>query len=260
MDRKRLGIFVAFALVLSASLAAVGCGGGSGQRASETPPATTATATDGAIPATATEPLGDVDRRWLEGFREATDPMDEQLAPIGSGVSPVEAAAAAVIVLGVCETTTIGIAPSAVTQAIEERWTAGCDAIGNGYDLIADGVNTGDQSKVDDGIATFNQGVEVAGSALARADELLGRSRAGEVRAPDEDATPETEPTQAAPVADGRFSSTCDYVLGDFTESSRGFRFVANADLKNTGGSASSSAWQPNGSKVERGRSRSSRP
>ena len=137
--------------------------------------------------------------------------------------------------LGVCETTTIGIAPSAATQAIEERWTAGCDAIGNGYDLIADGVNTGDQSKVDDGIATFNQGVEVAGSALARADELLGRSRAGEVRAPDEDATPETEPTQAAPVADGRFGSTCDYVLGDFTESARGFRFVANADLKNTG-------------------------
>ena len=205
------------------------------QEAGQTPPATTATATDGAIPATATEPLGDVDRRWLEGFREATDPMDEQLAPIGSGVSPVEAAAAAVIVLGVCETTKIGIAPSAATQAIEERWTAGCDAIGNGYDLIADGVNTGDQSKVDDGIATFNQGVETAGSALARADELLGRSEAGEAKAPDEGATPEAEPTQAAPVADGRFSSTCDYVLGDFTESSRGFRFVANANLKNTG-------------------------
>lgn len=39
----------------------------------------------------------------------------------------------------------------------------------------------------------------------------------------------------AAPNADGEFSSTCDYVLGDFTESASGFRFVADAELQNTG-------------------------
>ena len=43
--------------------------------------------------------------------------------------------------------------------------------------------------------------------------------------------TPEPEPSP-----DGTYTSSCDYVLGDFTEGSdTGFRFIADAQLENTG-------------------------
>ena len=37
------------------------------------------------------------------------------------------------------------------------------------------------------------------------------------------------------PSPDGRFTSTCSYLLGNFTESESGYRFVADARLRNTG-------------------------
>jgi hypothetical protein len=41
----------------------------------------------------------------------------------------------------------------------------------------------------------------------------------------------------APPVAnpDGRIESVCDYLLGNFTETRRGYRFVADATVRNTG-------------------------
>lgn len=49
--------------------------------------------------------------------------------------------------------------------------------------------------------------------------------------------SPEPEPTVPAPEPspDGTFGSSCDYILGDQTESSTGYRFVAGADVENTG-------------------------
>lgn len=38
-----------------------------------------------------------------------------------------------------------------------------------------------------------------------------------------------------APKPDGTYTVSCDYLLGDFTESATGFRFVADARLRNTG-------------------------
>jgi len=50
----------------------------------------------------------------------------------------------------------------------------------------------------------------------------------------DED-SPEPEP-EVEPSPDGTYSSSCDYLLGDFTEyTPKGFRFVADATLHNTG-------------------------
>lgn len=43
-------------------------------------------------------------------------------------------------------------------------------------------------------------------------------------------------PPPAEPSPDGEFSNSCDYVLGDFTNfTSHGFRFVAGADITNSG-------------------------
>lgn len=53
--------------------------------------------------------------------------------------------------------------------------------------------------------------------------------------------TPEPEPTEppkvhALPDPKGTFNLNCDYVLGDFSESSsQGFRFIAGGRLRNTG-------------------------
>jgi hypothetical protein len=49
----------------------------------------------------------------------------------------------------------------------------------------------------------------------------------------DETPAPEPGPT---PEPDGTYTSSCDYVLGDFTEHTKtGFRFIAEAKLQNTG-------------------------
>lgn len=45
---------------------------------------------------------------------------------------------------------------------------------------------------------------------------------------------PEPEPT-VTPDPDGSFTSRCSYVLGDFSEGPSGYRFLADADLENTG-------------------------
>lgn len=49
--------------------------------------------------------------------------------------------------------------------------------------------------------------------------------------------SPPAPPREAAvvPKPKGKFDSVCDYLLGDFTESRSGYRFVADATLKNTG-------------------------
>lgn len=49
--------------------------------------------------------------------------------------------------------------------------------------------------------------------------------------------TTATEPTDtyAAPDPDASYSASCDYLLGDFTESKSGFRFVGDARVQNTG-------------------------
>src|SRR5690625_4724257 len=50
-------------------------------------------------------------------------------------------------------------------------------------------------------------------------------------------ATASDPPTDeyVAPKPDGTYTSSCDYILGDFTESETGLRFVADARLRNTG-------------------------
>ena len=50
-------------------------------------------------------------------------------------------------------------------------------------------------------------------------------------------ATPSDPPTDdyVAPKPDGTYTSSCDYILGDFTESETGLRFVADARLRNNG-------------------------
>jgi hypothetical protein len=45
----------------------------------------------------------------------------------------------------------------------------------------------------------------------------------------------ETEEPPPVPNPDGTFTSQCDYLLGDFSESRSGYRFVADARLRNTG-------------------------
>lgn len=37
------------------------------------------------------------------------------------------------------------------------------------------------------------------------------------------------------PTPDGKFTANCSYVLDDFSESASGYRFVADATLRNTG-------------------------
>jgi hypothetical protein len=47
---------------------------------------------------------------------------------------------------------------------------------------------------------------------------------------------PEPEPTlEEEPEPDADYTSSCDYLLGDFSESGSGYRFVADARLKNVG-------------------------
>lgn len=48
---------------------------------------------------------------------------------------------------------------------------------------------------------------------------------------------PSAPTTSAPPAADPhvKFTSSCDYILGNFTESAQGFRFIARASLHNTG-------------------------
>ena len=43
------------------------------------------------------------------------------------------------------------------------------------------------------------------------------------------------EKEAAPPDPKASYSQVCDYLLGDFTESSSGFRFVADAHIKNAG-------------------------
>lgn len=46
----------------------------------------------------------------------------------------------------------------------------------------------------------------------------------------------EVDPPAADPSPDGTYEDSCDYVLGDFTENTtKGFRFIADATLTNTG-------------------------
>jgi hypothetical protein len=47
--------------------------------------------------------------------------------------------------------------------------------------------------------------------------------------------TAEEAPPAPTPEPDGKFESQCDYVLGDFSESASGFRFIGQAKLENTG-------------------------
>lgn len=52
--------------------------------------------------------------------------------------------------------------------------------------------------------------------------------------------TPEPDPTEppkihAVPDPKGSYNLNCDYVLGDFSESAQGYRFVAGGRLRNTG-------------------------
>lgn len=51
-------------------------------------------------------------------------------------------------------------------------------------------------------------------------------------------ASPSMEDTYTPPPSpdpEGKYTSDCDYVLGDFTETMHGYRFVADAKLHNTG-------------------------
>lgn len=54
----------------------------------------------------------------------------------------------------------------------------------------------------------------------------------------DDSTEPQSEPESEAPPApapDGTFTSSCTYVLGDFTQTKDGYRFLAEAQLDNTG-------------------------
>lgn len=79
------------------------------------------------------------------------------------------------------------------------------------------------------------------GSAMAGGDEGQEAAEPAEtvtvtetVTASEEDVDPPSEPARAAQ-PDGEFTSQCDYLLGDFSESESGYRFVAGADMENTG-------------------------
>src|SRR5699024_4225473 len=72
-------------------------------------------------------------------------------------------------------------------------------------------------------------------SAAEQADSADEASSADDASAAS--ASPTDPPTEeyVAPQPDGTYTSSCDYLLGDFTESESGFRFVADAQLRNTG-------------------------
>jgi hypothetical protein len=60
----------------------------------------------------------------------------------------------------------------------------------------------------------------------------------GQDQPPEEEAAPVDEPTEepaAQPNPEGSIEGSCDYVLGDFTETESGYRFVADATLINEG-------------------------
>jgi hypothetical protein len=83
-------------------------------------------------------------------------------------------------------------------------------------------------------------GAAGAGVSESTTGEGSGASAPSELVATEqqEESSPEPEPTLPAlePNPDGTFGSSCDYILGDFSENtSTGFRFVAGADIENTG-------------------------
>lgn len=106
----------------------------------------------------------------------------------------------------------------------------------------------------------------LAGCAATESGTKAKDKSAGGTSAPafDEDNMPSDPPTETEappppPEADPevKFSHSCEYILGDFTEySSTGYRFVADANLKNTGNvgvvSRVHATWfQAGGGKVE---------
>lgn len=76
------------------------------------------------------------------------------------------------------------------------------------------------------------------GSGMA-ADEMQEASQPTETATVVETVTEEpeapTSPPARAAQPDGEFTSQCDYLLGDHSETESGYRFVAGADLENTG-------------------------
>ncbi len=51
----------------------------------------------------------------------------------------------------------------------------------------------------------------------------------------DEETTTSAPEPEPSPDPSGTYTSSCDYLLGDFTETASGYRFVADARVKNTG-------------------------
>jgi len=69
-------------------------------------------------------------------------------------------------------------------------------------------------------------------------EDVSDRSEAVEISEPTAppSPSPSPSPTTEAPDPDAEYSSSCDYILGDFTENTRtGYRFIAGADVENTG-------------------------
>lgn len=69
-----------------------------------------------------------------------------------------------------------------------------------------------------------------AGCAQEQTDEPAGRA----AERPREAAADPAEGA-ATPEPDAKYDSRCNYILGDFTESASGYRFVADAQIRNTG-------------------------
>lgn len=65
-------------------------------------------------------------------------------------------------------------------------------------------------------------------SAASKSHNEASRSQAAKIE------TTPVEPTETAS-PDGTYQSDCDYQLGDFSETSHGYRFTADAILNNTG-------------------------
>lgn len=72
---------------------------------------------------------------------------------------------------------------------------------------------------------------DAAAAAVADANAAI----AGETVAPDPPPPPPTAAAAVQPKADARLNGKCAYLLGDFTESARGYRFVSSATVRNTG-------------------------
>jgi hypothetical protein len=72
-------------------------------------------------------------------------------------------------------------------------------------------------------------------SALSLLDRACGTAGAADERIADAIAPLLVAEAAPTPKPDGKYTSSCHYLLGDFTQSAHGFRFVAHATIHNTG-------------------------